>query len=271
MFKWMLHQKIFAILPILATSLLVGCNSTEVSSPEISQTEVKPTYSQVFKEQFISIAQTFNEKDGFEDQYKLIQWDESTDGPQLPDRLTIASYSDEGIEIQLTQELSDLEYEMAILSEKLSDPSLEEEEEFDVLSEQYSEIMDQYDEELSDGDPSIEPTDHLTFIVQSLIYATIGEEADEAAATVIKEMFDGIALIRWLIGMADTEYIDLIFNNLYLVQDEIIYGKLTYNKALNHDTKTMVQTFKFTKYYDGMVQEMKAFEEKLKEFQEMGY
>lgn len=268
MFKLISHKKIFMFLPILASSLLAGCSPSEVSSTEISQTEVKPTYSQVFKDQFISISQTFNEKEGFEDQYKLIQWDESTDGPQLPDRLTIASYSDEGIEIQLTQELSDLEYEMSTLIEKMSNVSLEDDE-LEELSEQYSEIMEQYSEEVTNVDPSIEPTDHLTFIVQSLIYATIGEEANEATATVIKEMFDGIAIIQWVVGMANAEYIDLIFNNLYLVQDEIIYGKLAYNKALNHDTKTMVQTFKFTKYYHGMAQEMKAFEGKLEELKEL--
>lgn len=257
MFKIMPQKKSLVIIPVLAISLLVGC----------SQAEVKPSYSQEFKNQFLYMANTFNEQEGFTDLYHAIQWDETKNAPHLPENMTIVSYSETGIETEFVKEMSDLEFEMTILTEKLSEYDSEEAEEYEQLYEQYSELAEKYYEKLEVDDETITKTDNVTAIGQCLVYAMMGEEDNEDATVLVKETFSGIGLIQSLMGMRNNEYVDFLFNNLYLMDDETIYGKLVYNKELNHDTKTLVQTFKFIKYHEGMDQEVKEVEKQLEEFE----
>ena len=253
-----------AILPTLAASLLVGC----------SQTEVESSYSEAFKNQFLYMANTFNKEEGFTDIYHPIQWDDVQKAPHLSENLTITSLSETEIETEFVKKLSDLEFEIAALDKKLYEHESMEEEEYKQLHTQYVELVQQYYEEVYEDlevdEETVTKTDNTTAINQCLFYAMMGEENNEDAITLMKEGFSAIGLITSLmqIGMPDSEYIDFLLNNIYLVDDEEnIYGKLSYNIKLNHDKKALVQTMKFVKYYEGMEQEMKEFQETLEELE----
>lgn len=258
MFKMTPKKFSLVLTPVLAMSLLVGC----------SQSEVKPSYSQEFKEQFLYMANTYNEREDFTEQYQAIQWDDTKNAPHLSENMTITSYSEKEIEIELFSKLSDIEFEMTLLMEKLSNPISLTEEEYEQLSNQHEELAEKYYEELEMKEETILKTDNTTLITQCLVYAMMGEENNEDAIEVVKETFYGLGLMQSLMGMAENDYYNFLLNNLYLVDDETIYGKLAYNKELNHDEKALVSTFKFTNYHEGMDQEMKEVEEKLKEFEE---
>ena len=276
MFKIMSKKISLITIPTLTASLLVGCNQTEVkpsySEIESSSSEVESSYSETFKNQFLYMANTFNEEEGFTDIYHPIQWDDVQKAPHLSENLTITSLSETEIETEFVKKLSDLEFEIAALDKKLYEHESMEEEEYKQLHTQYVELVQQYYEEVYEDlevdEETVTKTDNTTAINQCLFYAMMGEENNEDAITLMKEGFSAIGLITSLmqIGMPDSEYIDFLLNNIYLVDDEEnIYGKLSYNIKLNHDKKALVQTMKFVKYYEGMEQEMKEFEKKLEE------
>lgn len=285
---------LYILIPILVASTMIGCsnksiedtntNNQHVETNNTNKTDEESKYSQEFKENFLKVANHYNNMEEFKERYNPIKWDETNNKPILADSMNITKYTDDEIIIDITNELNDKDVEFLQATNKLIELSKkiepllisnedysksEEYKEFENFQEKYEKLSYEYYEIATKEKEDQKITDNTTVLTKCLVYSMIG--GGEKVNDTINSYFSMLRLLSLMAqpGLIDDERTNILLNNIYIHSEDSdnIYGRLSFNRDINVDNRKITITFGFKKYTPSMDKEMKELQTKLEKLE----